>query len=56
MDLGLTDARVLVSGGSYGIGREIEESSFDAPRQPGAVVLRVENLSLPPPRAGLPDG
>ena len=23
MDLGLTDARVLVSGGSYGIGREI---------------------------------
>ncbi len=28
------------------VGREIEETSFDEPRKPGEVVLRVENLSL----------
>ncbi len=28
------------------VGREIEETSFDQPRQPGEVVLNVENLSL----------
>lgn len=31
------------------VGREIEETSFDQPRQPGDVVLNVENLSLPWP-------
>ncbi len=31
------------------VGREIEETSFHEPRQPGDVVLRVENLSLPWP-------
>lgn len=31
------------------VGREIEETSFEKPRQPGDVVLRVENLSLPWP-------
>lgn len=31
------------------VGREIEETSFDQPRQPGEVVLSVENLSLPWP-------
>ena len=31
------------------VGREIEETSFDRPRQPGAAVLSVENLSLPWP-------
>ncbi len=31
------------------VGREIEETSFDQPRQPGDVVLSVEKLSLPWP-------
>ena len=31
------------------VGREIEETSFDQPRQPGEVVLKIENLSLPWP-------
>ncbi len=31
------------------VGREIEEASFDQPRQPGKVVLKIENLSLPWP-------
>ncbi len=31
------------------VGREIEETSLEKPRQPGDVVLRVENLSLPWP-------
>ena len=31
------------------VGREIEETSFEEPRQPGEVVLRVESLSLPWP-------
>ena len=35
MDLGLTDARVLVSGGSYGIGREIFAVMRSSPLHPG---------------------